>query len=82
MKSRRYSKVLPKVRDFSSHHEKLEKSQARVQLQQAVAPVQRVVKEVFRERETVREIVKVRSHHCRTLFEEDLNRCPNCGAPA
>jgi hypothetical protein len=39
------------------------------------------VKEVYRERETVREIVKIRCRHCGTLFEEKLDRCPHCGAP-
>jgi rRNA maturation endonuclease Nob1 len=39
------------------------------------------VKEVYRERETVREIVKIRCSHCRTTFDEKLDRCPHCGAP-
>jgi rRNA maturation endonuclease Nob1 len=37
------------------------------------------VKEVYRE--TVREIVKIRCQHCKTLFEERLDKCPHCGAP-
>lgn len=56
--------------------------------QQTVPPVQHVVradspvtKEVYKEREIIREIVKVRCRNCGTLFEEKLNRCPHCGAP-
>jgi rubrerythrin len=40
-----------------------------------------VAKEVYREKETIREVVKVRCRHCGTLFEERLNSCPHCGAP-
>ena len=44
-------------------------------------PPQPVTKEVYRQREIIREIVKIRCRHCGSLFEEKLNRCPNCGAP-
>jgi rubrerythrin len=39
------------------------------------------LKEVYREREVIREVVKIRCRHCGTLFEEKLDRCPHCGAP-
>jgi rubrerythrin len=39
-------------------------------------------REVIREKEVIREIVKVRCAHCRTLYEENLGRCPHCGAPS
>jgi len=41
-----------------------------------------VTKEVYREREIVREIVKIRCRHCGSLFEERLDICPRCGAPS
>jgi rubrerythrin len=48
-------------------------------------PVREAYKEreapVYREKETIREIVKIRCRHCGTLFEEKMNRCPHCGAP-
>jgi len=52
------------------------------QITQPVTPAPpQFAKEVYREREIVREIVKVRCQHCGDLFEERLNRCPYCGAP-
>jgi hypothetical protein len=33
-----------------------------------------------REKEIIREIVKVRCRHCGTLYLETLDKCPNCGA--
>ena len=36
---------------------------------------------IYREREIIREVVKVRCRHCGTLFEERLSCCPHCGAP-
>ena len=39
------------------------------------------IKEIIREKEIVREIVKIRCRHCGELFEERINRCPNCGVP-
>lgn len=44
--------------------------------------VPQAMREVIREKEIVREIVKIRCRHCGTTFEERLDRCPNCGAPA
>jgi RNA polymerase subunit RPABC4/transcription elongation factor Spt4 len=44
-------------------------------------PQQPVYKEVYKEREIIREIVKIRCRNCGTPFEEKLNRCPHCGAP-
>jgi hypothetical protein len=38
-------------------------------------------REIYKEREIIREIVKIRCRHCRTLFEEKLDHCPHCGAP-
>lgn len=35
--------------------------------------------EVVKEREVIREIVKVRCRYCGQLFEEKLDRCPHCG---
>jgi len=34
---------------------------------------------VLREKEVIREIVKVRCRYCGQLFEERLDRCPHCG---
>ena len=48
------------------------------QVQPAPQPVTR---EIYKEREIIREIVKIRCRNCGTLFEEKLNRCPHCGAP-
>ena len=51
---------------------------------QPIAPAQQNIpafmKEI-KEKETVREIVKIRCSHCKTTFEESLGRCPHCGAP-
>jgi predicted Zn-ribbon and HTH transcriptional regulator len=47
------------------------------------APVQaqtQTVKEVYREKEILREIVKIRCRYCGRLYEERLDRCPHCGA--
>jgi len=35
---------------------------------------------IVKEKEVIREIVKVRCHHCGTLYLETLDKCPNCGA--
>lgn len=40
-----------------------------------------VTREIYKEREIIREIVKIRCRHCGTLFEEKLDHCPHCGAP-
>jgi len=37
---------------------------------------------IIKEREIIREIVKVRCRHCGSLYEEKLNSCPQCGAPS
>jgi rubrerythrin len=34
---------------------------------------------VIKEREVIREIVKVRCRHCGNLYDERENRCPHCG---
>ncbi len=39
-------------------------------------------KEIYREREIIRETVKIRCRHCGTVFEERLDKCPHCGAPS
>jgi len=44
-------------------------------------PNQPIAREVYREREIIREIVKIRCRNCGVLFEEKLNHCPHCGAP-
>lgn len=41
-----------------------------------------VIREVIKEKETIREIVKIRCRHCGELFEEKKTRCPYCNAPA
>ena len=41
-----------------------------------------IVREVIKEKEIVREVVRIRCRHCGTLFEEKSSKCPNCGAPA
>jgi len=35
--------------------------------------------EVVKEREVIREIVKVRCRYCGRLYEERLDSCPHCG---
>lgn len=37
---------------------------------------------VTREREIIKEIVKIRCRYCGKLHHERLNRCPHCGASA
>ena len=37
---------------------------------------------LVREREVIREVVKIRCPYCKTLYEESLGRCPKCGSPA
>ena len=44
-------------------------------------PIQPTAREIYKEREIIREIVKIRCRNCGTLFEEKGNRCPHCGAP-
>ena len=44
-------------------------------------PIQPATREIYKEREIIREIVKIRCRNCGTLFEEKANRCPHCGAP-
>jgi hypothetical protein len=36
--------------------------------------------QVVREKEIIREIVKVRCAYCGTLYDQTLDKCPNCGA--
>jgi hypothetical protein len=40
--------------------------------------------EMVKEKETIQRevVVKIRCRSCGQLFEETLNRCPHCGAPA
>jgi hypothetical protein len=35
---------------------------------------------VIREKEIIREVVKIRCSYCGTLYDENLGKCPNCGA--
>lgn len=35
---------------------------------------------VIKEREIIREIVKIRCPYCGGLYEETLDKCPHCGA--
>jgi rubrerythrin len=35
---------------------------------------------VIREKEIIREIVKIRCPYCNNLYDEKLDKCPNCGA--
>jgi len=34
---------------------------------------------VIREREIVKEIVKIRCPYCNNLYDETIDKCPNCG---
>jgi len=36
---------------------------------------------VVKEREVIREIVKIRCPYCHKLYDESQDKCPNCGAP-
>jgi hypothetical protein len=36
--------------------------------------------EVVKEKEVVREIIKVRCPYCQNLYDETLERCTHCGA--
>lgn len=46
--------------------------------------VEEGAQEMVKEKETIQRevIVKLRCRHCGQTFEEALNRCPHCGAPA
>jgi len=35
---------------------------------------------VLREKEIIRKIVKIRCPYCKNLYDENLDKCPNCGA--
>jgi rubrerythrin len=37
---------------------------------------------IVHEKEVIREVIKLRCRHCGHAFEERLDRCPHCGAPA
>jgi hypothetical protein len=51
-------------------------------VKESPVPQQPSIKEIIREKETVREIVKIHCRNCDTRFDEKLDRCPHCGAPA
>jgi DNA-directed RNA polymerase subunit RPC12/RpoP len=34
---------------------------------------------IVKEKEIIREIVKIRCPYCGNLYDETLNECPNCG---
>jgi rubrerythrin len=55
-----------------------------LKLRQEEVPEDRpqIVREVIKETQVLREIVKLRCRHCGALFVEKLGKCPNCGAPA
>jgi len=36
--------------------------------------------QVVREKEIIREVVKIRCSYCGTLYDQKLDKCPNCGA--
>jgi hypothetical protein len=36
--------------------------------------------QVVREKEIIREVVKIRCSYCGSLYDESLGKCPNCGA--
>lgn len=36
--------------------------------------------QVVREKEIIREVVKIRCSYCGSLYDENLDKCPNCGA--
>ena len=36
---------------------------------------------IYKEKEIIKEIVKVKCPYCGTLVEQGLDRCPQCGAP-
>jgi hypothetical protein len=36
--------------------------------------------QVVREKEIIREVVKIRCSYCASLYDENLDKCPNCGA--
>ncbi len=38
-------------------------------------------REIIREKETIREIVKIPCRHCGEFVPQEKDRCPNCGAP-
>jgi hypothetical protein len=61
------------------------KSKSRTPHQPAVVEAtvtpQQPVQVVYKEKETIREIVKVRCEYCGTLVDITGSRCPSCGAP-
>jgi hypothetical protein len=36
--------------------------------------------QVVREKEIIREVIKIRCSYCASLYDENLDKCPNCGA--
>jgi hypothetical protein len=36
--------------------------------------------QVVREKEIIREVVKIRCSYCGSIYDENLDKCPNCGA--
>lgn len=45
-------------------------------------PQHKVQTEIIKEREVIREIVKIRCAYCGNTYEEKLDKCPSCGAHA
>jgi len=38
------------------------------------------VQPVTREKEIIREVIKIRCPYCNNLYDENQTKCPNCGA--
>jgi len=38
------------------------------------------VQPVAREKEIIREVIKIRCPYCSSLYDENQTKCPNCGA--
>jgi rubrerythrin len=76
--------MLVEAFDKASHYQKQglsDKLEPSYRIDQVTEAGQPMGKEVYREKEIVREVIKIRCPHCGTPFEENLNRCPHCGAP-
>jgi rubrerythrin len=48
---------------------------------QAAMPPQQQAHVIYKEKETIREVVKVPCKYCGTLVDVTSPKCPSCGAP-
>jgi rubrerythrin len=79
-----HTSMLVEALDKASHYQEQglsDKLEPSYRIQQVGQVGQPVGKEVYREKEILREVIKIRCRNCGTLFEEKLDTCSHCGAP-